>query len=70
MPVESQPLPPIAITANALLNQLFAHQQQPIAEQALAVMGLAVADGWRVDFSRGVVVREVAAPLALVPDDA
>jgi hypothetical protein len=61
MPVESKPLPQLAISANALLNQLFVQQQQPMAEQALSVMGLAPSDGWKVDFSRGIAVREVVA---------
>ncbi len=56
---ESKPLPALALTALQLLAADHNRAVDTVARQALDVMGLSLADGWKVNVGEGVAMREV-----------
>lgn len=58
---ERKPIPETAKSAASLLSAQFQRQVHDLALQTLADMGLPVAEGWAVNFDRGVVERQVPA---------
>ncbi len=61
-PHEQKPIPQLAKSAAALVQQDFQRVLNEIGTQTLAAMGIDAADGWTVDFTAGVAVRDVPQP--------
>ena len=59
MAQETRPLPKITLTALQLLQAAITQQIEVISQQTLEVLGLNVADGWRVDAQAGTISRTV-----------
>ena len=59
---ESKPLPALAQSGLQMLNAQFQGALNKLGGECLDVMGLSLADGWRVNFQEGTVERETATP--------
>lgn len=60
--MERKPLPDLAKTAMALLQQEFDRRADILGRQAVEAMGLRHEDDWTVDFAKGELHREVPDP--------
>lgn len=56
---ETKALPKIALTAYAQLNAAVQQEVGRLHEQALEALGIAPTDGWKIDITNGIAVREV-----------
>lgn len=57
MPTETKPLPALAVTAFAQLQNAANVEHTNICRQTLEAMGLSADDGWKIDVANRQVIR-------------
>lgn len=59
-PLETKPLPAVALTAFALLRSTLNREAEIVASQIQELQGFTKAEGWAIDLNAGIATRPVS----------